>query len=458
MRGTGRAVLVVALGVPLLVSSVGTSVAAPEPVPVTDGLRPDAVLGWSANAGAAAIAACIAPTDNPLHEARMYAMAHLAIHDALNAIDRRSTPYAYDEAAPANASPAAAVAAAARGVLVPAIRELPEPFPPDCIDAGVASVEAAYDEAIAAIPPGQPRTRGIEVGEAAAAAVLALRYGDGSDTPLLVFDFPQGSEPGEYRYTPGQTFAFAPGWADVTPFVLADGSEYQPGPPLSIDSRRYTRDFRQVKRLGGDDVTTPSDRNEEQTEIAYFWLESSPLAWNRLARTVAKSEHLDLWENARLFGLLNMALADGYTASFDTKYDELFWRPVTAIQTAATDGNPRTEADPTWTPLVATPPIPDYDSAHAVEGGAAAAVLRKVLGTDDIAFEACSLLLPEGSRCNDATPVMRHFESFSAAAVENGVSRTYVGFHFRDAVEAGKNHGRKIGNAAVRRYLEPVAG
>ena len=152
----------------------------------------------------------------------------------------------------------------------------------------------------------------------------------------------------------------------------------------------------------GTGITTPSTRTAEQTEIAHFWVESSPLAWNRIARTVARSERLDLWENARLFGLLNMALADGYIGSFDTKYHYNYWRPVTAIREAATDGNPRTIADPTWTPLVTTPPIPDYDSAHSVEGGAAAAVLARVLG-NRVSFTACSLTLPAGG-CDSPKP------------------------------------------------------
>ena len=117
-----------------------------------------------------------------------------------------------------------------------------------------------------------------------------------------------------------------------------------------------------MQRLGGDNNVTPSDRTPDQTEIARFWVESSPLQWNRIARTVSEAEGLDLWENARLFGLLNMALTDGYIGTFEAKYHYRFWRPVTAIHLADTDGNPATTADPKWTPLEPTPPIPDYDS------------------------------------------------------------------------------------------------
>jgi hypothetical protein len=420
------------------------------------GSTADAVITWNANAGQAAIAACIAPTDNPLHESRMYAMMHVAIHDALNAIDRRSQPYAFRGGTNRPVSPNAAVATAARDVLVPLLSELPDPFPQECIDAGVASVEADYAAALDAIPDGGAKSRGMRKGAKAAAAILALRASDGSDTPLLDPAYPQGTDPGEYRFTPGTPFAFAPGWADVTPFVLRDSSQFRPSAPYRVTSEGYTRDFRQVKRLGGDDTSTPSDRTAAQTEIALFWVESSPLQWNRIARTVSADRDLDMWENARLFGLLNLAMADGYIGSFETKYLYNFWRPVTAIRNADTDGNPNTNVDADWTPLVQTPPIPDYDSAHSVEGGAAAQVLRRFFGTDEIDFETCSLTLPAGSTCDDVPSVTRSYSSFSEAADENAFSRVLVGFHFRKACAVGVQHGREIGDRAFRLFLRPV--
>jgi hypothetical protein len=418
--------------------------------------RPNVVTAWNAHAGKAALAACIAPADNPLSESRMYAMTHIAIHDALNAIDRRSEPYAYDAHARRGASPDAAVAAAARDVLVPVLGQLQAPFPQACIDGGVASVESDYAAALAAIPDGPRKERGLAVGHAAATAVLALRSGDGSDTTLLDFSFPQGTAPGQWIFTPDRPFAFAPGWADVAPFVLYDAAQFRPRPPYALNTPQYAADLNEVKALGGDGITTPSARAPERTEIALFWLESSPLQWNRIARSVAKSRRLDAWESARLFGLLNMAMADGYIGSFATKYHYRYWRPVSAIRAADSDGNAATSADATWTPLVTTPPIPDYDSAHAVEGGAAAAVLRRFFWTDRIPFRACSLTLPSGSTCDDAAPVSRKYASFTEAAKENGESRILNGFHFRKAVEEGLDHGRQIGRIATNRYLRPL--
>jgi hypothetical protein len=433
--------------VAMLSASLSMVLLSPRPVAA------DAVTAWNANAGKAAVAACISPANDPLHESRLYAMMHVAVHDALNAIDRRSRPYAFDTRVPAWVSRQAAVAKAARDVLVAVIGQIADPFPPECAQAGIASVEADYGNALAGIPPGLARTAGIRVGRAAAAAILALRQNDGSDTPLIDPSFPQGTSPGEYRFTPGNTFAFAPGWGNVTPFVLNHSAQFRASPPREVTSHKYTADFNEVKALGGDNVTTPSTRTAEQTEIGLFWLESSPLAWNRIARDVSSRRGLDLWENARLFGLLNLSLADGYIASWESKYHYNFWRPVTAIQLADTDGNPDTVADPAWTPLQPTYPMPDHDSAHSVQGGAAAEVLQEFFGHDHIAFSACSLTLPPGSTCTDPSPVFRSYASFSEAADENGLSRILVGIHFRRAVEEGIQHGRSIGHRAVKLFL-----
>ncbi len=414
-----------------------------------------AVTWWNEAAGRAALAACIAPLDNPLHESRMYAMTHIAIYDALNAISRRAEPYAVEFHASRTASPEAAVAAAAHDVLLPVLRQIPAPFPASCIDAGVASVEADYTTALSGITNGTAKDQGIAAGRRAAAAIVALRSSDGSDTPLIVAGYPQSTVPGVWRFTPDRPFAFAPGWGGVTPFALKSAAQFKPKPPLDLQSSRYAADFNEIKSLGGDGVTTPSQRTALQTETALFWQESSPLAWNRIARSLAGSAQLDLWEQARLYGLLDIALADGYVSSFDAKYNYNFWRPVTAIREAATDGNPHTTADPTWTPLVTTPPIPDHDSAHAVEGGAAAAVFASFFGTDRFAFSACSRTVAAGT-CTEAHPTLHQFTRFSQAAEQNAVSRIYIGFHFRYASEQGLRHGGRIGSWVADTLLRPV--
>ena len=430
------------------------------------GPGPDAVLAWNAIAGQAALDACLAPTNNPLHESRLYAVTHIAVHDALNAIDRRSAPYAFSPRHQVRgASPEAAVATAAHDVLVRLIAELPAPFS-DCAAASIAGVKTAYNDALGQIRNGKAEKSGVRLGHKAAAAVIALRADDGSSTELFDATAPSGVTPGVYRRTPlceppapascttPFPFQFAPGWADVTPFVLSDSAQFRGGPPHPITSASYAADFNEVKRLGSDAST---DRTADQTQIARFWYESSPLQWNRIARIVsAATQGLTMWDNARLFGLLNMAMADGYIGSWDTKRAYNTWRPITAIRAADTDGNPGTTVDPTWTPLMTTPPLPSYDSGHAVEGAAAAEVMRRFFGTDHRRFTTCSLTLPAGETCADgAGAVNRTFTSFSEAAEENGLSRILVGIHFRQDVDAGLEHGTRIGDRAVDRLMRP---
>jgi hypothetical protein len=416
----------------------------------------DAVTVWNANAGVAATKACIAPLADPFHESRLYAMMHIAIHDALNAVDRRFRPYTFDQQAP-GASPEAAVAAASRDVLVPLLGQLPrELASQECSVASVASVEAAYSAALAALPDNPAKAQGIAVGQAAAAAILALRAADSAGAPFQNTNCPQAPPLGTYQCTPGFSFIAFEAWAKVIPFVLQDSAQFRPGPPYAVTEKNYTADYKEVKALGGDGSTTPSTRTADQTEIALVWWESSPLKWNRIARTVAVTRGLTLWEHARLFGLLNMALADGYIAMADAKNHYHFWRPVTAIQQGETDGNPDTTGDPTWTPLRPTPPNADYPSGHSIEGGAAAEVLKQFFGTDQISFQDCSMTLPAGSTCSDPSPVYRSYTSFSQAADENAYSRILIGFHFRKAVEAGTAYGRNIGERAAMLYLQPV--
>ena len=416
-----------------------------------------AVLDWNDAATRAAAAACIAPNDNPLNESRMYAMAQLAVHDVLNAIDRRYDSYGPAFTARPKANPKAAVAAAAHDTLVSAISEIQAPVPQSCRDAGIASVEEFYAAQLQQVPDGRAKRRGLATGHRAADGIIALRRGDGADTPLVVADFPQGSAPGVWRFTPDVPFAFAPGWGQVKPFGLTDADQFSAAGPLRLSSARYAREVNEVKALGGDGVTTPTRRSAKQTEIALFWLESSPTMSNRVARQLARSHRLDGWQQARMLGQLNTALADGYIATFTKKYRDLFWRPVTAIRAADRDGNSRTSADPTWTPLRTTPPIPDHDSGHAVEGGAAAGALRAYFGTDRLRFAVCSDSLPDRP-CGSADPKLRRFRSVTQAAWENADSRIYVGFHFRYSTQVGTRHGLAIGTWAANHTLAPVRG
>ena len=274
---------------------------------------------------------------------------------------------------------------------------------------------------------------------------------------MVRFRLSPRDQAGEWPFTPdGPPLAFASNYGEVKPFVLKHSGQFWPGPPYLLTSKRYADDYNEIKLIGGDDVTTPSARTPDQTEIGVFWIESSPLSWNRLARAVSVDRGFDLWENARLFGLLNMAMADGYIASWEVKYHYSFWRPITAIREGDHDGNPATQGDSTWIPLQPTYPMPDHDSGHAVQGGVAAEILKQVFGTDDVSFTACSMTVGAGGTCTDATPVIRSYSSFSQAADENASSRIYIGIHFRKAVETGVHHGRRIAAYAVHQVMKPV--
>jgi hypothetical protein len=407
--------------------------------------RPDAVLDWNETAASAAFAAGLDNSDgcvDPLHESRIFAMVHAAIHDALNGIERRSQPYALDARVATGSSPEAAVAAAAHDVLLAVFPQLPGDlgFTPA---AATDLVETAYAAALAKIPDTPAKAQGILIGQAAAAAILILRAADGSDAPFLDSAYVPGPNPGDFQFIPGLPFAAAPGWGKVTPFVLTSSSQYRPKAPYALSSKKYAADFNEVKSLGAVDSST---RTNEQTEIALFWVEGAPQGWNRIARIVSVQHGLDLWQNARLFGLLNFASADGYIADFENKYFFKFWRPISAIRAADTDGNPDTVAAPTWDSLRGTPPAPDYTSGHSVEGGAMSEVLARFFG-DAVSFSTTSTTQPG---------VTRSFARFSQAAEENGNSRVYVGFHFRHAVMEGIKLGTKVGKVAFNHSLRPV--
>ena len=349
-----------------------------------------------------------AQTD-PLTESRVFSIMHAAMHDALNAIERRYEPYRADLTATPGASPAAAVAAAAHAVLV----EL------------MPARRAAFDAALAQVKDG----RGAEVGRRAAALVLADRRDDGANRPI---SWPAGRKPGEYRPTPPDyTPALFAHWGAIRPFVLASSAQFRPQAP--VDSRAEREEVRAIGGQGS------SVRTAEQGEIARYWYEHSTQGWNRIAREVAASRKLDEWQSARLLALVNFAMADGFIGGFEAKYHYNYWRPASAIREAG---------DGAWLSYLQTPPVPDYPSTHTVLGAAAAAVLARFFGTDYVPFAMTSGAPYEG--------ITRRFWSFSQAAQENGASRVFAGVHFVSAVSAGYAQGERIGAWTYDRALRAV--
>jgi hypothetical protein len=336
-----------------------------------------------------------------------------------NHILRTHTPYRITGQVPASASPEAAAAAAAHyalSILYPSLQ---------------AGFDATYIHALANIKDGPQKASGIAWGAFVASSLLNLRSTDGSGT---LINYVPGTEVGQWRPTVsfgGQVRpALLPQWGSVTPFALASGSQFRPPPPPALNTPQYTADFNMVKAVGG---SVSAVRTAEQTQIALFWGYGPSTAtpsghWNEIAQVVAANLGNTLEQNARLFALLNIALADAAIVSWDCKYVFNFWRPITAIQLAEMDGNADTAADRTWTPLLPTPPFPEYTSGHSTFSGAAAAILAQFYGTDEIPFTVGT---------DDLPSIYRHYERFSDAAHESGISRIYGGIHFMAATVSG---------------------
>jgi hypothetical protein len=386
---------------------------------------PDSVLAWVRMTLEAIRGDAVAP---PV-ATRDLAIVSAAIFDAVSAI--RGTPgYHFHEIAPAGASPEAATAAAAHRALVHLYPERAAIF-----DAGLA-------DSLAALPDGPGKDRGVALGRTVADAILALRAGDGWADHV---DDSPGGGPGAWRPTPPRHDSpLMPQWATVRPFLLASPRQFRPlGPPV-LSSRAWADAYNEVKAIGRADSAT---RTAEQTQIARIWADgmgtyTPPGHWNLIAAQVAQDEGNSLIANAWLFAALNLAMADAAIACWDSKFAYRFWRPVTAIRAADTDGNPETGADPSWAPLLTTPNFPEYISGHSAFSGAAEVVLSSYFGPD-VAFRTSSAGLPG---------VTRSYTSFRAAAEEAALSRLYGGIHFRFSNQDGYTTGR----AVARHVLEAL--
>src|SRR5438093_339049 len=391
---------------------------------------------------------------NPPQSTRSLTMVHGAVHDALNAINRRYDAYYFEGPADAAASPDAAVASAAHTVLVGVVSSFGSPAQKG---AALALVEQAYTTSLARVTDAPARNKGVAVGRAAGAAMLTLRKDDGAtkDAP-----YTPGMGPGKWRPQPnpvpanppianpdaarGYLPSSNPGWVNVTPFTLLSASQFWlPGPP-ALTSETYARDYNEVKSVGGKVSTV---RTADQTQIARFWFEG-PGAWNTIARTIATTRGLDARDSARVLALMNLAMADAYIEGWKIRYVYDSWRPVTAIREGDSDGNDATVGDPTWDSHQNTPSVSDYPSTQSTFSAAAAVTLASALGGDQASFTVTSGKPFEG--------ITRSFTSFSQAARESADSRVYAGIHFRSACEDGLVLGRKIGQRVVVLYLQPV--
>src|SRR5436305_14814583 len=353
-----------------------------------------------------------------IHPTRSFAILHAAIYDAVVSITRDAPAYVFSVDAPRSARPDAAAAQAGHDTLV----------------ALYPTMKAALDQQLAGelamIPDVAGKQQGIQVGQAVAARLIAIRANDGSAaTPP---PFVPGTQPGNYRSTPPNFPApVFTNWGNVTPFVLNNGAQFRPAPPPALTSQAYADALNEVKSLGQNTSTT---RTADQPVIAKFWAGSIWNTWNEIAENAALAHHTNLETTARLFASLNLSFADSAIAFYDAKYHYQLWRPITAIRLADTDGNPATIGDPTWTPLAVTAADPSYPGAHSTISSAGATVLSTFFGKQD-QIRVTSDVLPG---------VVRTFASYDDVATEAGLSRIYAGQHTRIDHEAGLALGHSV--------------
>jgi len=393
----------------------------------TSAARADTITEWNEIMQATVTAS---PT-NPFFQARGNAIVQLAVFESVNAILGDYEPYLGIIDAPAWASPDAAAIAAAHRTLVT--------LRPDKAD----TLDALRATSLAAIPDGPAKQAGIVVGEDAADAMLLIRANDGWDA---VVPYTPGTNPGDWQPTPPAFApAFLPGWGRVTPFGLESGSQFRAPPPPALRSARYARAYNEVKLLGRiDSAARPQDR----TNVASFYGASSTVqVWNSAARQVSAAQGMSLSENARIFALLGMVQADASIAVFETKYHYNFWRPVTAIRNGDLDGNSRTDRDPDWLPLIATPAFPSYVSAHATLSGAARRVLEHAFGKHGHDITLTTPSLPA---------VVLDYSAFDQITDDIDDARIYGGIHFRFDQEVGARQGKHVGSYILENYLLPV--
>ena len=378
------------------------------------GARADVVTDW------ADMTAEIA--DEGPDTIRTIALAQNAVYEAVNAITARYPRDRADLGSAQGASVEAAVAAASRAVLMqeaPALQE---------------KTEAAYAHALAAIAEGEARTKGIGVGERAAADVLTKHSHDLDS----IEPYRPVTSPGLYAPTTIPT-----GWSlgQHRPWFMKSAAQFRPGPPPALKSELWARDYNEIKALGS---ATSTVRTPEQTEIARFWATNLPDVHLGLARSVATAAGREVTRNARLYAAVAAAMNETEISVFEAKYHYLFWRPITAVRNGDRDENSATERDADWVPLIATPMQPEYPCAHCMLAATIATVLRAEAGG--------SSALALSTTSNTARGVTRRWASTDAVVQEVSMARIWAGVHYRTSTEAGNRMGEQVGTLVAAAY------
>jgi hypothetical protein len=364
---------------------------------------------------------------SPYMAQRIVGMVHAAMFDAVNSIERRYRPYLVGLPAERSTSEEAAAASAAAAVLA-------------TIDAKTTGeMKGAVTTYLASIPDSTAKSDGIKLGEAVAAAVVAARANDGCYAPD---DYRPRTAPGVYVLTP---ITAASMWPSLKPFAMATGSQFRPGPPISLDSKEWATDFNELKDYGG---KISAKRTAQQTETARFWLMAGPQAYHPFVRQLATAKQMSIGETARFMALVAFGLNDALIAVFDAKYHYNFWRPITAIRNGDIDGNPDTDREATWQPIDNTPMHPEYPCAHCILSGTVASVVKAVFGTMDI---------PEIAVTSPTAPGVTHrWTNMEDFTQEIANARIWAGFHYRFSTRVGTQMGLQIGDYVVTNVMQPM--
>jgi hypothetical protein len=358
---------------------------------------------------------------------RIIALMHVAMFEAVNAIEPRYQPFNGDPKPKVDASQDAAAASAAATVLA---KLDPESAP---------KVKDALEKSLAGIPNGDAKDRGIKLGEENAAKVIELRLKDGNGTPNA---FRPITQPGVYTET-----MVTAGWDFIrmTPFAMTSPDQFRPQPPIALTSDEWAKDYNEMKEVGEKNSTK---RTPQQTENARFWLTVVPLSHQPLARQIVVAKNMSVLDSARFMSLVSMAATDALIAVFDAKYHYTFWRPITAIRNGDIDDNPATERVATWQPIDITPLHPEYPCAHCIVTGAVAGAITAMLGTEQI---------PEVVMTSPSAPGVTHkytnVRDFNNEASE---ARIAAGFHWRFSTVVGSDMGWKIGTNTVQNCMQPL--
>jgi hypothetical protein len=450
LRRAWLAIVVVAVGA--LVSVVMALAAAPQPQSPTE------VLNWNGIAMSTLLVAPVGTMPGPAGGAPSAAQIHLgmvqgAVYDAVNAIEpKHYRPYLLKRRFSARASEDAAVATAAYDVLSSIVRGVPQGIAYPNRQAVLDLLSAEYDESLEGIDDSPFKAQGIAAGHAAAEAMIAAREGDGRYGPSQWVGAPGGDltkiPVGQWSpVLPDGTVALDPTpWVGgVKPFLIESSSQFRSAGPNALTSAAYTADYNEVKALGGNGTTTSTTRNQSQTDTALFWTGAGGPYWSTTARDVIEDHDLDLADSARLLAMMNLTAADASINCWNDKYHFDFWRPVNAIARAADDGNPATDPQAGWTPLRSAP-YPDHPSGHMCLDGAHMGAMEHFFGTDDVALDVTSFVVPG----------VRAFAELSGPLDQVEDARVWSGLHYRTADEQGRKLGENVADYMAEHYFQKV--